>query len=200
MWRDKKRKRLQKKKLKISELMTKFSAFIVSAMLLLAQASSAMGETRWGDFTLGTATAGDVRQILTGRHARILEEGGFASTQGTYILAMAIPGDTHALSSKFIFDQSDKLVGIFSKYPGEMFAFARDNFGKLYRIAWVEYGAQAYPPEAQDMAKAGGYELVITDSGEHAIVYDAHEFILRLVAKDEGFAQVEIMLKKAIGL
>ena len=157
-------------------------------------------ETRWGAFALGVDHKTHVISTLVDSGSKILEEGPFSPTHGSYVLAMAIPDDPHVLSSKFLFNQSGVLVGIFSKYPGNMFAFASENFGKMYRIAWVEYGTQAFPPEAQDMAKAGGYELIVTDNGEHAIVYDGPEFILRLVAKIEGFAQVEIMLKNAIGL
>lgn len=113
---------------------------------------------------------------------------------------MNLPDDKHALSCMFIFDSNRKLQGIFSKYPPEMFAFARENFGKIYRVAWVEYGADSYPQSAQELAKNGGYELVISEKGEHAIVYDAGEFILRLVSKTEGLTQVEIMTKKSIGL
>lgn len=180
--------------------MTRITTFLVAIVVSITSTTCVYAGARWGSFTLGTTSAHETRQILVGKGAKILDEGQFAPTEGTYILAMGLPDDPHVLSSKLIFGPTGNLVGIFSKYPGDMFPFARDSFANLYRIAWVEYGAHSYPPEAQELARSGGYELVVTEGGEHAIVYVAPDFILRLVAKEEGFAQVEIMLKKAIGL
>ena len=178
---------------------TSFFALTLGVAILLA-APSLFAGTTWGSFSLGVDHRETVISTLTTKNATILEEGEFSPTQGAYILAMGVPGDSHVLSSQFIFDSSQILVGIFSKYPGEMFNFARDSFAGMYRIAWVEYGAQEYPVEAQELARAGGYELVISENGEHAIVYDSLDFLLRLVMKKEGYTQVEIMHKKALGL
>lgn len=180
--------------------MPKTLVFVVAVMITVLIPCSAMSAVRWGDFTLGVVSATEVRSMLAAKNSTILEEGRFEPTGGTYLLAMNLPDDTHALSCMFIFDKNSLLQGIFSKYPPGMFAFARDNFGKLYRVAWVEYGADSYPQTAQELAQKGGYELVITEKGEHAIVYDVGEYILRLVAKSEGLTQVEIMTKRAIGL
>jgi len=113
------------------------------AMLIVAHPLHA--ETRWGAFVLGVDHRAAVASALVAKNAKILEEGAFSPTRGSYLLAMAIPDDPHVLSSKFIFDQNDRLVGIFSKYPGEMFTFASENFGKMYKIAWVEYGFTILP-------------------------------------------------------
>lgn len=159
-----------------------------------------LAAVKWGDFTLEVTSEQEVRSMLLAKNSTILEDGQFAPTRGRYILAMNLPYDTHALSCMFIFDNDHKLQGIFSKYPPEMFEFARDSFGKLYRVAWVEYSAESYPQSAQELAKKGGYELVVTEKGEHAIVYDIGEYILRLVSKTEGLTQVEIMTKHSLGL
>lgn len=178
---------------------SKYALAIVVATLVLA-ACAVHAATRWGDFTLGSVAKNEVQAMLAAKNATVLEEGVFAPTNGSYVIAMGLPDDTHVLSSMFIFDKNSVLQGIFSKYPPEMFAVAKTAFGKIYRVAWVEYNSNSYPQNAQELAKKGGYELVITEKGEHAIMYDGGEFLLRLVAKAEGFTQVEIMTKRAIGL
>jgi hypothetical protein len=155
---------------------------------------------KWGPFLLGVDNIPSVTEVLNEGSAAILDEGAFKPTDGRFILAMNIEGIKHSLSAMFIFDKSATLRGVFTKYPLGMFEFAQREFSKMYRIAWVEYGLESYPENAKHLAAQGGYELIVTAGGEHAIVYDGPGFILRLVAKKENITQIEMIQKKALGL